>query len=266
MQVLQRLSTPDLVALAAALRSGRLAPPYTELVVRKHCGPGVAADTASYLSELHRDGVQGKHIAHTLEAVVLTREGLPAPTDVVELVWTGPECEGLTNRDTGVVVRDLFRSAREEVLVAGFAIYQGQELFRPLAERMAILPELKVRFFLDIKRGWGDKTASSELVWKFLNHFRSSEWPQESGRLPELFYDPRSLEENHEKRSSLHAKCVVVDRRTAFVTSANFTEAAQNRNIEVGVLVRSPNFADQLRRHFERLVVAGCLVSVPAVS
>jgi len=65
---------------------------------------------------------------------------------------------------------------------------------------------------------------------------------------PEIYFDPRSLHRpavsnlggDTKQRAVLHAKCVVIDGRTAFVSSANFTEAAQERTIEVGVLVRSP--------------------------
>jgi phosphatidylserine/phosphatidylglycerophosphate/cardiolipin synthase-like enzyme len=77
--------------------------------------------------------------------------------------------------------------------------------------------------------------------------------------LPELFYDPRSLDVESTKRSSLHAKCIVVDRRVTFVTSASFTEAAQTRNIEVGSLIRSERFAERLAWHFETLISAGLL-------
>ena len=72
------------------------------------------------------------------------------------------------------------------------------------------------------------------LVAEYASMFRST-WP--GHRMPEVFYDPRSLASGPGKRMSLHAKCVVVDNRWAFVTSANFTEAAQQRNIEAGVLV-----------------------------
>ena len=81
-------------------------------------------------------------------------------------------------------------------------------------------------------------------------------------RLPELYYDPRSLDLEAVKRSSLHAKCIVVDRRVALVTSANFTEAAQERNIEVGVLIRSRAFAEQLAEHFEVLAAQGALLPI----
>jgi phosphatidylserine/phosphatidylglycerophosphate/cardiolipin synthase-like enzyme len=45
----------------------------------------------------------------------------------------------------------------------------------------------------------------------------------------------------------------------AFVTSANFTEAAQTRNIEVGALIRCERFASSLAAHFSTLTEAGLL-------
>ncbi|MBV8130459.1 MAG: hypothetical protein JO114_22640, partial [Planctomycetaceae bacterium] len=78
-------------------------------------------------------------------------------------------------------------------------------------------------------------------------------------RRPKCYYDPRSLEADQTKSTSLHAKCVVVDKEEAFVSSANFTEAAQTRNIEVGVLVRSSSFARKLSDHFESLAASSIL-------
>jgi phosphatidylserine/phosphatidylglycerophosphate/cardiolipin synthase-like enzyme len=57
----------------------------------------------------------------------------------------------------------------------------------------------------------------------------------------------------------LHAKCVVVDERWAFVTSANFTEAAQERNIEAGVLLDHPKLAEALVARFQALREGGWL-------
>ena len=53
---------------------------------------------------------------------------------------------------------------------------------------------------------------------------------------------------------SPHAKCIAVDDQEVFVSSANFTEAAQERNIEVGLLVRSVVLSERLTRFFEALV------------
>lgn len=261
MDALHRLSAADLATLASALRTGRLAPPYTEVAVKRHCGGEVAGELTRGFERLAQDGMQPTHLAYMLDVCAETRRRQPTASDAVELVWTGPETLDVANRDTGVVVRELFRSATSEVLVAGFAIYQGRDVFRVLAEQMDRLPGLRVQFFIDIRRPLGDSTAASELVWRFANRFRSSEWP--GNRLPELYYDPRSLDDQPERRSSLHAKCVVIDRRWALVTSANFTEAAQIRNIEVGALVKSADFASTLAGHFHLLAAAHVLVRAP---
>jgi phosphatidylserine/phosphatidylglycerophosphate/cardiolipin synthase-like enzyme len=61
------------------------------------------------------------------------------------------------------------------------------------------------------------------------------------------------------KCAALHAKCIVVDRSAVFVSSANFTEAAQEKNIEVGLLLKSPVVADRISRFFEQLAAARLL-------
>jgi phosphatidylserine/phosphatidylglycerophosphate/cardiolipin synthase-like enzyme len=71
--------------------------------------------------------------------------------------------------------------------------------------------------------------------------------------LPEIYYDPRSLAIDAPEQSALHAKCVVVDSENVFISSANFTEAAQQRNIEVGLSIRSQSLAEQLLQHFTLL-------------
>jgi phosphatidylserine/phosphatidylglycerophosphate/cardiolipin synthase-like enzyme len=47
------------------------------------------------------------------------------------------------------------------------------------------------------------------------------------------------------------------------VTSANFTQAAQLRNIEVGVVLDDVTLAEGLAAQFENLTVRGALVPVP---
>jgi hypothetical protein len=49
------------------------------------------------------------------------------------------------------------------------------------------------------------------------------------------------------------------------VTSANFTEAAQDRNIEAGVLVRIPSFARSLVEQVDNLVNYGHIRRVPKI-
>lgn len=257
MDLLGVLTDADLNSLAGALRSGRLNAPFAEVSLQRYCPSSHAKGIAACLQQLHEDGMNPQHMALFAETIVRTRERVLGSAANVDLVWTGPETLGTTNRDTGVVVRELFGAAEFEVLVAGFAVYQGRSVFKRLAERMEERPNLRVKLFLDVKRHQTDTCLDSELLHRFVSNFRTQEWP--GMKLPELYYDPRSLDVEAVKRSSLHAKCVVVDRHSAFVTSANFTEAAQNRNIEVGALIRSRPLAAQLVSHFESLADVGLL-------
>jgi phosphatidylserine/phosphatidylglycerophosphate/cardiolipin synthase-like enzyme len=56
---------------------------------------------------------------------------------------------------------------------------------------------------------------------------------------------------------------VVVDNEQAFVSSANCTEAAQTKNIEVGLYVRNRRTAQRLSDHFASLAAAGIVKPVP---
>ncbi len=152
--------------------------------------------------------------------------------------------------------RDLFANATKTVLVAGYAVYQGQKVFQALADRMMTIPTLQVRLFLDIQRPQGDTSAVSEIVRRFSAQFRASQWPNDRP-LPQVFFDPRSLDTASTKRACLHAKVVVVDSQSVFISSANFTEAAQQRNVEVGILASSVSLANRLTEFFDKGVASG---------
>ena len=245
------LSDTDLRELAAALKSRRVSAPYSELQVSRILSSQLAPAVTASLKELSTLGFGDEQIA-TMSEMLLHDRSERQTEPSIDLVTSGPEASGIANRDTAVVVRELFAHAEESVLVVGYAVYQGQIVFESLAERMEHLPNLDVRMFLDISRPVNDPTPSEILVSSFVQRFRGSQWPQ-GKRLPAVFYDPRSIDDENPVRSSLHAKCVVVDSEQLFVSSANFTKAGQERNIEVGLRIHSPWVAQRLMRHFKLL-------------
>jgi phosphatidylserine/phosphatidylglycerophosphate/cardiolipin synthase-like enzyme len=251
------LTERDLHELAAALRSGRLAPPFTPAALRRILAAedriGSARDDLEWLTS--QGGLTAVQAATVLDLLRAERRDRPRLEDVLELVATGPETPAGTVRDTAVVVRELFATASESVLVVGYAVHQGRRIFQALADRMAQV-ELRVRLFLDVPRGPGETTLEAELIRRFTQRFRTQQWPRDRP-IPEVYFDPRSLDVQADRRASLHAKCVVVDNRQLFVSSANFTEAAQQRNVELGILLASPELAGRVVRHFEALVAAG---------
>ena len=249
----QNLSERDLQEIALAIRSGRLSRPFATVTLKRIVAGDCADSAAVDLQWLSENGFGPEQVAVALDLLRMERRERPLIEDVIELVTTGPDVSGISNRDTSVVVRELFAAATESVLASGYAIHQGRRVFQTLADRMLEIPQLKVRLFLDIQRGQGDTTIERDLIRRFSERFRSHQWPKDRP-LPDLFFDPRSLETDTDRRACLHAKCVVIDNERVFISSANFTQAAQRRNLEVGLQIRSRDVADRIVRYFNGLV------------
>jgi hypothetical protein len=155
------LAPSDLRALASALRTGRLCPPFLPMSVQRMLNGAVAGEVSAGLQELATSGMPAAAIARTLELLAVGHESRPPIEDLIDVVTTGPDAHNLANRDTSVVVRELFHKAEESVLVAGYAVYQGRHVFQALADRMLERGGLKVRLFMDIQRNPGDTSTAS---------------------------------------------------------------------------------------------------------
>jgi phosphatidylserine/phosphatidylglycerophosphate/cardiolipin synthase-like enzyme len=59
----------------------------------------------------------------------------------------------------------------------------------------------------------------------------------------------------------MHMKAAVADSHIAFLTSANLTEAALERNMELGVLIRGGNMPGAIDQLIESLIESGELQS-----
>ena len=256
---LHELSTAKLKALASSLRSGSLSLGISKGIVQQITGNNPQSIT-DCLNTLSRSGMSPAHIATIVEAIITSRERAISPDQLVELVLSGPEVSGVPTNDTSATMQSLIAEATKEILLVGYAVHNARGIFAPLAKRMSGTQGLRVTFCLDIARKLGDTSLDSEIIKRFAIEFKEKHWPWKP--LPDMYYDPRSLSGNSEHRSSLHAKCIVVDRRAALVTSANFTEAAQQRNIEVGVLVRHVHLAARVVDYFAGLIDKKAIVPI----
>ena len=259
-KVFHELSVQSLRDLAGSLRDGPLSSGLTRYPLQQISGSR-AAELEVRLRLLEDSGMTSSQMALLVDAVADARANTPNLSDVVDLVLSGPEVPGIPTSDTLAIMRRLIDEATSEVLLVGYAVHQGKRVFERLATRMDEEAELRVWLCLDISRKQSDTSLPQEIVRRFASNFQEKHWPGQ--RLPELYYDPRSLSESREKRSSLHAKCVAIDRRVAFLTSANFTEAAQQRNIEAGAIVKYPLLVERLVGYFEGLRASGQLVRCP---
>jgi phosphatidylserine/phosphatidylglycerophosphate/cardiolipin synthase-like enzyme len=244
--------------LASALESGVLAPPHSAASLRSVMGPlDSGENVVSGLAELERLGISGGVAgAAWIRTVDRASARVPRP----DLVWSGPEVLGLHARDTRRVYEELLGSAERSIWASTYAFFDGPKAFEVLAQRLDAIAGLHVTLLLNIQRKRGDTTVAEQLVRKFADRFWGTDWPGASR--PRVFYDPRSLE-SERPGGVLHAKAVVVDDEAVFVTSANLTEAALDRNIELGLLVRDRALAASVSSYFRVLIDTGRLSPLP---
>lgn len=244
--------------LAANLDAGLVAPPYSLESLTAALGGGDGdTDVLVALEELERLGVSGRGAAAWLHSLDAASRRRPS----VDVVWSGPEVRGIYARDTQQVYEELLSSAERSVWVSTYVFYDGPRAFATLAERLDQKPGVEATLLLNIQRKWGDTTEAGTIVRRFAERFWTHDWP--GTRRPRVYYDPRALELDG-PASVLHAKAVVIDDEQLFVTSANLTEAALDRNIELGLLVRDPSLATTVSVQFQVLIDQRLLVALPA--
>jgi phosphatidylserine/phosphatidylglycerophosphate/cardiolipin synthase-like enzyme len=243
--------------LAQALESGLLAMPCSRVALRAVLGLRAdSEEVMAALDELARLGVTGPAAAAWIRSLAAAVRHTPRP----DLVWSGPEVPDLHARDTRRVYEELLGAAEHSAWVSTYAFFDGPKAFEVLARRMDERPQLRVTLLLNIQRRRGDTSAAQTVVRRFADHFWGTDWPGASR--PQVYYDPRALEPEG-PGGVLHAKAVVTDEEAVFVTSANLTEAALDRNVELGLLVRDRALALSVSSHFRGLIDRGLLVRLP---
>lgn len=242
--------------LAHGLATGAWGSPPSDSALRDLVDDGtMAAAVAADLAALAALGIAGRAAAAWVEAL----SDAPARR-VPELVWSGPAVAGLPARSTHRVYEDLVAGATRSLLVSTYAFHDGARVFASLARRLDEVPGLRLTLLVNIARRRGDTTAAEPLVQRFARSFWDAAWPGTSS--PAVFYDPRCLDEGG-SGGVLHAKAVVSDEESVLVTSANLTEAAHDRNIELGMLVRDRALALSVLAHFQTLIDRGHLWHLP---
>jgi phosphatidylserine/phosphatidylglycerophosphate/cardiolipin synthase-like enzyme len=244
---LTRVGTASLERLRSALSTGHLTGALTRADL-------VALGVKEQLDTLVA-GLQG-HTRAACESILDTalaerrKHDRPPP----ELVWTGPESPTSGARDTAVVLRELFESAQERVLLAGYSFRDAESVLRPLATAMETRGVVAA-LFVDIRQAELVPPDPAAYAQAALNAFITESWPF-GPPYPHLYTDKRCARPGP-PWCSLHAKCVAVDGKRALVSSANFTLRGQDRNIETGVLLHDVAFASQLERQWRSLIDEG---------
>lgn len=243
---LSGVSAPMLELIEAGLVHGRLPCPFTSTDLAGLGFRGPATEVLEALAGVDRVGVLA-----AIGVALAERRHRPPPR--LDLVWTGPETKASVARSTALAVEQLFSEATREVILGGYA-FDSAEILEPL-HRVMRERGVSVTCFLDLQ-GHAESVADVDsFAARQIERFFRDVWIF-GGPRPEIYYDPRTAVPGP-PWASLHAKCIVVDDRRSFVTSANFTDRGQSRNIEVGVLIDDVHFAEQLAGHWRQLLGEG---------
>ena len=166
-----------------------------------------------------------------------------------EIVWTGPETSQLGIRRNDQVLYDLIQGATREILLVTFSAAKIDLLRGALMGSLARgVPLRLILEFEESSAGQLTKDAAKAFGPELLSKAEVFHWP----------LDKRECNQAG-KPGKLHAKCALID-DSLLISSANLTDDAFNRNMEVGVLLNSPSHAKLLRDHFAELVARGVIV------
>ncbi|TAE92053.1 MAG: hypothetical protein EAZ81_04150 [Verrucomicrobia bacterium] len=249
-----RLPLSNLESLRTGFISGSL-----KYDITKNALTGAGApinDVDELVGFISTRGYSHETLAAMIEAIIETRRHAIDVSLSQTLVVTGPTTSQPENLKTGARFIQVVEHAKRELMLATFALYQGDRILEPIHTAMSNNPNLEVTLILNIPRKYGDRTSSEEIIDAARQEFAKNwPWPQ----LPKVWYFPESLNLNSSDRASMHAKFVIADEERCFITSANFTEAAQKKNIEVGVELSNSLEPKVLSQYFKRLMCEGRL-------
>lgn len=157
----------------------------------------------------------------------------------IRAVWSGPTFEGDGDHTTSAVAH-LIDDATEDVFASTFSATADSAFVKALWR--AIARGVKTTLLVDSTVNDG-KTAAM-LASKLVGARFWTYTPADGGY------------------GKQHSKVVIVDSRVALMTSANLSDAAAERNVEAGVVVRDPDFASRMRQRFGRLYTSGSLTEL----
>ena len=182
--------------------------------------------------------VTGRSLADALRASAVAVKTVSS-YEKVEALVTGPHRGDMRRSEQGLL--EVIRGARFRLWIVSYVLRAGMDhVLGALQERAQA--DVEVNVLLDHR----PDTAN----WSF-GRFESQ------APACKLFIWPDHLREVGDKYANLHAKCAVADGRQALVSSANLTEWAMGKNLEVGFLVTGGSTPRELDSYLQGLKILG---------
>jgi len=164
------------------------------------------------------------------------------PPDL-EILWSGPINGLFPVRRFDQVLYDLIQASTKRILLVTFAATKIERLCDHLS--IALLNGITISLILE-----AETESEGQLTHDAIAAFK----PIISQGCNVYYWPLERRERNPAGRpGKLHAKCAVVDSK-AIIGSANLTDDAFKRNLELGLLLNDPSMAEQIFNHFMTLI------------
>ena len=217
--------------------------------IRRNLSPNINAKLIDLLEQSWKQNKQlsSVEIASALISASLTAE-IAASRGSVEVVWTGPSSNLVPIRHTEQVLKEVIESAKTKLFVVSFVAYDVPGVHAALNK--AIERNVAVDILVESSQNSHSKIQVDSV-------------PKMKSAVPKAnIYIWDQSESPKNTIGVVHAKCAVADDCIAFITSANLTTAAMEKNVELGVLIRGGDLPVRLDQHLRSLVVSDILKKV----
>jgi phosphatidylserine/phosphatidylglycerophosphate/cardiolipin synthase-like enzyme len=168
--------------------------------------------------------------------------GKAAREQSTELVWTGPTTPFVSARRTEQALLQVIASARSTLFITSFVAYDISSIVA--AFNAASGRGVSISMLLESSHEHGG-SIGLDVIGKMRNLVPAARLYRWLNK-PDEFADGR-----------VHAKVAVADSKVCFITSANLTGYAMERNMEAGILVSGGPIPRALDEHLRALVNIG---------
>jgi phosphatidylserine/phosphatidylglycerophosphate/cardiolipin synthase-like enzyme len=224
---------------AIASRVRRIDPSEASGALSDVVGTPVATGVVDQLVEAWRaTTVSAEELASMLLAAghVFTKT---AGQQSTELVWTGPTTPFVSARRTEQALLQVINAAEQTLFITSFVAYDVSTIVRALnaaSDRGVVISML-----LELSQDHGGSITFDAIgkMRTLVPALKLYAWRDKA----DLFADGR-----------VHAKVAVADARVCFITSANLTGHAMERNMELGILLQGGQIPATVALHLQSLV------------
>lgn len=165
----------------------------------------------------------------------------------IELVWTGPSSELVATRKTEQALLQIIKSARIKLFLTSFVAYDVAAILQSLEDALSRGVTVSILLEASEMDGGGISIDVIGRMREALPNAKIFSWKDKADAYA---------------GGKVHAKVAVADEHICFVSSANLTGHAMEKNMEAGVLISGGTTPRSLHRHLEALVKTRVIAQV----